>query len=347
MQALQWNRVDMTLKNVSAKIPEVTDDYVLVEVSHAGVCGTDLHIMAKEFRSSDLVILGHEFSGTVVKVGKNVKNVAVGQRVAVEPNSICGGCSFCRRGKPNFCKDGLAQALGVMNNGGFSNFCLVPGTQAIPVPDSLPLDKAALCEPYSCVVHGYELLGKVEDGSNILIMGAGIIGLLWGSMLHHRGFRNVTMVEVADGRRQLAKDAGLGFDVLHPSALEESFKGKEASEDGFDIVVDCTGNSKAIEMAFYMLKGGGKLLIFGCAPPTAEIKVKPAQIQFKELSIIGVQINPYCFTKAVTLVSDMADKYLDFKRLGIEVFTLNQYETAISKLKAGQISKAMFCVKKE
>ncbi|ESO97022.1 hypothetical protein LOTGIDRAFT_188066 [Lottia gigantea] len=344
MKGLQWNKSQSTLKMVEAPVPEVKPETVLLKVSHCGVCGTDLHIMQHEFRSGQLVILGHEFSGTIVKVGTGVNNVAVGDKVVVEPNSMCDTCRFCRRGRPNCCQKCLPEAIGCMKDGGMAEFCLIPAKYVVKFPEALPMDKAALVEPMACVIHGYEILGQIPDGTRMLVMGSGIIGLLWIHMLHYRGFRDVTVVEVSEGRRQIVSNSGLGYRVLHPNDLQVEFKNANMGEDGFDIVVDCTGNPRALEMAYGLLCSGATLLVFGCPPSKSKLTIDPSLIQTRELKILGVNVSPYCFIKAVSLVNDMAVKYLNFDKLGIKKYSLEQYETALTELKAGNISKAMFCI---
>ena len=346
MQSIHFNRpnADLTLRQTG--IPEVRDSAVLVRVCYSGVCGTDLHIMQKEFRSADDVTLGHEFSGVVEKVGKEVRDIKVGDKVAIDPNQMCGACRFCKHGQPNYCPVGLNVAIGICKNGGWADYCEVPAVHLNKLPDSMPLDKAALCEPFSCIVRGWENLGIVPDDAQVLVLGAGIIGLLWASLFHHHGYRDVTITELAEGRRKVAKSLGLGYDVLHPADLNKKFENVDTGIEGYDVIVDCTGAPKAIESAFPLLRCGGKMCLFGCCPKISQITINPADIMLKELTIVGSQVNPFTFTKAVSLVNSMADKYLDFDRLGIKLFSLEEYKNAIETLKRGEIAKAMFCVNK-
>lgn len=345
MRALQWDKIAGKLSLINKDVPGTSDipsGHILVKVAYSGICGTDLHIMQKEFRSADKVILGHEFSGTVVMVGPSVDLVKVGNKVVIDPNTHCNQCRFCYRGQPNFCANGMATAVGLFTDGGFSDYCLVHVKHVIKLPDSFPLDKGALCEPFSCIIRGWDNLGAIADDSQILILGAGIIGLLWASLFHHHGYRDVTITEIAEGRRKLAKDLDLGYQVCHPDDVQRKFADVDPGLHGYDIIVDCTGVPKALEAAFPLLRCGGKFCMFGCCPRVSEITINPADIMLKELTIVGSQVNPFTISKAVSLVQSMSERYLDFERLGIRFFPLEKYEEAIRMLKAGQISKAMF-----
>ncbi|ESO90859.1 hypothetical protein LOTGIDRAFT_122580 [Lottia gigantea] len=338
MKAIQWDKSNLTLGQVQK--PKIAGDEVLVEIAYSGVCGSDLHILDNEIGIPvDNLIIGHEITGTVVEVGPEVKHIKLQQRVSVDVNPHCTCCTFCQVGKRNYCHETFRKCIGIGEDGGFAEFCRVQSRQAIPIPNSLPFDKSVLLEPMGCVIHGYETVSPIEDGSKILIMGAGIYGLLWTCMFHHRGFRHVTVLEVSTERLNIGKGLQLGFDFCHP----DDFK---TSNQRFDIAVDCTGNTTAIELSLGFLNPGGKLLLFGLTPMDADIKLKPFEIVNKEIKIFGTAFSPFCFPKSVSLVSDMADKYLNYGKLGIEIFKLEQYEQAFNKLREKKISKAVFEIKK-
>ena len=267
-------------------------------------------------------------------------------RVVINPNTNCGRCSFCQEGQPHFCKTGsIRSSFGVWRNGGWSQYCRVSAETIYHVPPQITLRQAALCEPYSCIAHGYDLLTPLATSSNVLICGSGIIGLLWACLLHFHGHRNVTISEVSEHRRNLASGLGTSYQVVHPDVLvNKSKEAKLAGDDnwGFDAVVDCTGAPAAIEQAIKWLLRGGKMLVFGCCPKDSTIKINPNDVCFKELKIMGSLINPFTFPKAVELVKDMAEKYLNYDKLGIAVFDLPNYQSALDALSRAEISKAVF-----
>merc|ERR1712150_399092 len=145
-------------------------------------------------------------------------------------------------------------------------------------------------------------------------------------------------------RREIVTNLNLGIKVSHPSTMMDSYTKAcdEKDEDwGFDIIVDCTGAPKAIEQAFDWLRRGAKFLLFGCCPQDAKVTLSPFQIFYKELTIVGSLINPFCFPNALALVRDL-ESYLSYEKLGIGTFQLQDYPAAIEALESGLISKAVF-----
>jgi len=143
-------------------------------------------------------------------------------------------------------------------------------------------------------------------GSRFLVLGAGIIGVLWANALHLLGHRRITVSEPSDARRKLIAGLGLGIEGVTPQELQQRHE-KDRSW-GVDVVIDCSGNARAIESALEYLNPGGKLLIFGVSHPDARINVSPFQIYKKELSILGVLVNPYSFPKSLGYLESFGDK---------------------------------------
>ncbi|XP_049793796.1 uncharacterized protein LOC126203514 [Schistocerca nitens] len=342
MEALQFNSKTKTVSLIKKPVPPVKEGWVLVKVAYSGVCGTDLHVFEGSFPCSDSpVIMGHEFSGTVTAVGSNVTHLKVGDRVAVDPNSGCDTCDACTGGQPHYCEiGGIYRNLGMMNDGGWAEYCLAPARQVYKLPDKITFEQGALVEPISCVSHGWDMLSPVPVGSHILIIGAGIIGNLWACILHVQGHRKVTVCEPMQDRRKIVENLGFGFQVITPDSLK---KLKEKDEKfGFDVVIDCSGNGKAIEDAVWLLKCGGKLAIFGCAAPETRVSVSPYLLYKNEITIFAVKINPFSFPKALGFLESMGARYMDYEKLGVKVFSMKQHKEAFSELKKGLIAKAVF-----
>ena len=346
--SLQLYENDLSL--VTKPIPKLSNpEDVLIRVAYSGICGTDLHIIAGEFPASTKALtLGHEFCGIIENVGTSVTTFKVGDRVVVNPNNNCNVCSFCVKGKPHFCKTGgLRSTVGIWRNGGWAQFCRVPSCLVHKIAENLSFSKAALIEPYSCICRGFDQLGEIDPEANILICGSGIIGLLWASLLHFKGFRNISVSEISEKRRNMASSLNLGLKVCLPDYLvsqqRESLK-SDNSDWGFDVIIDCTGVPAAIEQAFGWLQRGATFIVFGCCPKDSKVKLNPFDIFNKELKIVGSLINPFTFPTAIKVVQDMADSYLDLERLGIKLFPLQEYSTALKSLKDGSVSKAMFAI---
>ncbi|XP_012263700.2 D-altritol 5-dehydrogenase-like [Athalia rosae] len=325
----------LALKKAAVPVPKGTE--VLVKVSYSGICGTDLHIIDGSFpcKENGPLVMGHEFSGLVESIGSEVTAFSVGQRVVVNPNDGCNTCNHCHGGNYHYCpRGGIHNTIGIFRDGGWSSHAVVPETQVHLVPDGVSLPQAALAEPLSCLAHGWDMINPVTIGTRILVIGAGIIGSLWASLFHLYGQRKSVIVsEPQSKRRQLFRNLDLDYQAVTPADLN----GRE-----FDLAIDCSGSAAAMEAAFPLLGNGGRLCVFGVASPQAELRIKPFEIYMKELTVFGVNINPFTFPKALSLVTAMADKYLDYKKLGIGIYKLSQYQEALNALKNGDISKAVF-----
>ena len=164
----------------------------------------------------------------------------IGDKVAVNPNNNCRKCRF----------GGLRSTIGIFSDGGWAEYCEVPGNQTFLLPDWVSLLQGVLCEPYSCILRGWDNNGIVDEDAEVLVMGVGIIGLLWASLFCHHGYRKVTITEVHEERKMIAQSMGFGYKVRYPVELKEKFSTAEAEVHGFDLIVDCTGHPKAIEEAF-------------------------------------------------------------------------------------------------
>ncbi|XP_022906067.1 uncharacterized protein [Onthophagus taurus] len=338
MKAIRFDPVKKRVELVELEIPKIKgDDQVLIKVAYAGICGTDLHIIQGEFPcKSAPIVLGHEFSGIVIEVGTKVTNVKPGDQVVIDPNSGCQTCHNCHIGDPHFCEvGGLQNTIGIYRDGGWAEFCLVPDKQVFVVPSNTNLKIAALSEPISCLVHGLDKISPLPIGKEILITGAGIIGNLWLVALHLMGHRKVTVSEPNLHRLKQLNKLETGYLAITPSELEKSQK-------KYDIIIDCSGYGPAIEKNLTILNNGGKLCIFGVAPPNIKINVSPYEIFSKELTIIGVKINPFTFPKALGMLEALNERYLNYENLGIATFKLEEFERALEALKSGVISKATF-----
>jgi len=235
-----------------------------------------------------------------------------------------------------------------LKDGGFARLCVVPSGQVHVLPSNMTLAQGALCEPMSCILHGWNRLkataGSVKANSKVLILGAGIIGNLWSSLLHHFGVRKVIVSEPSFDRRVIAEGLDLGYLVTSPLDLPNLMPKSrfDAEEEGVDVIIDCTGVPAALEAAMQFTKNGATVLVFGCAPVGKTMKLCPEEIFSKELTILGTKINPYTFAEAVSLVANMGSRYIDLERLGIGVYSLDRFNDGLEKLRQGQISKLMF-----
>ena len=165
-----------------------------------GVCGTDVHIYHGEPGSADVnppVVLGHEYSGEVVEVGKGVTGFAVGDHVTVDPNIYCGHCAYCQNGKKQLCPS--MEAIGVTRDGGFAQYSLIPASQAFKLEPTVPWEAAAMAEPLACCLHGIDLAG-IQVGDKVCVVGGGAIGLLMVQLAKLSGASQIVLSEPNEKR---------------------------------------------------------------------------------------------------------------------------------------------------
>ena len=262
--------------------PECGRDEVVIRVASSGICGTDIHIFRNEYESDFPLIPGHEFGGEIVEAGKDVTDLAVGDRVAVDPNIFCTRCDYCRDHQANHCANW--QGIGVTRNGGFAEYVNVPARAAYRVSADFSDAQLAFVEPLACVIWALRRI-LVQPADRILIFGCGPMGLLLLQALQRRGAADITMVDKQLARVRLAQRLGAAHTVLAASAQAEQLQA--IAPQGYDIVVDATGMPSVIESAFAHLKARGQFLQFGVTPMDAKISISPYDIFRKDWKIIG------------------------------------------------------------
>jgi 2-desacetyl-2-hydroxyethyl bacteriochlorophyllide A dehydrogenase len=274
--------------------PACEEEDVVVAVTSAGICGTDLHIFRGEFDAQFPLIPGHEFHGRVVETGSAVTTVRIGDHVVIDPNLYCGRCSRCRNQQHNQCLN-LA-AVGVTRDGGFAEFVSVPQNACYLLPDGMTDKQAAFVEPLACVVYALRRM-HVNPADRVLILGAGPMGLLLVQALRHSGASLIVVTEKQPHRAQLAQSMGANAAII--SGAEQEAHLRDLAPEGFDIVIDATGIPKVIENGFKQLKPRGTFLQFGVTPNDAQITLSPYDIFRKDWTILGSFALSYTFQPAI------------------------------------------------
>lgn len=297
--------------------PEIKANEVLVKTAFAGICGTDHALYAGLPGSADAVppiVLGHENSGVVTKIGKDVTNLSVGDRVAVDPNIYCGQCEFCRTDRPQLCEH--LSAVGVTRDGGFEEYFTAPASVVYAIPDDVSLEEAAVIEPISCAVHGMKLL-KVSPYQKALVIGDGFMGQLFTQLLQAYGIHQVDLAGIVDEKLKVNHDK---FGVKNTF---NTAKGEVVPANEYNVVIEAVGNPKTQELAIESAAKGGQVLMFGVGGPDAKFEMNTYDIFKKELTVQGSFINPYAFEDSIALLSS---KQLDVK-------TLISHELEVSQVK--------------
>ncbi len=293
MRALRWHgRADLRLEDVDA--PAVTaDDHVLIDVTMAGVCGTDLHEVAHGPNmirlaphplsgSEPPVTLGHEFVGRVRAIGAAVDDLAVGQRVTVDPCLRCGTCYWCLRGDYHICASG--GSIGLAADGAFADAVVVPRANVIPVPDAVSDRAAAMAEPLAVGLHAITRAG-VRAGDTVLVLGAGPIGLAVVLAARAAGAAHIMVSEPTARRREIALAIG-ATEALDPATSDVRRAAFVATgRIGPDVVVEATGRADQYELAVTAVRRGGTVALAGISDN--DISVNLRQVVLFERTIRG------------------------------------------------------------
>lgn len=311
----------------SVSVQEVEDPTpgpgeVVVEVAACGLCGTDLHILDGEFAPSLPIVPGHEMAGTVVAHGRDVEGPAIGTPVAVDPSLYCHECWYCRHGRDNLCE--RWGAIGVSTAGGAATYVAAPAANCVPLPPDLPIRDAALVEPLSCAVRGYDVL-RSQLGSSVLVYGSGTMGLMMLTLAQRVGAASVDVVDVNPERLASAERLGSSRAVTDPAELEQP--------RGWDLVVDATGNVKAIQDGLGRVAPGGTFLQFGVSAESARVEIEPYAIYNREITITGSMAVLHSFERAARL---FATGVLDADFLISHRVPLEDYPKALEMFARGE-----------
>ncbi len=261
-------------------LPSLDPQAVLVEVSHCGICGTDLHLVLEQFARRGSV-LGHEWAGTVAAAGAAAGEWERGARVVANPHPGCGECRACRRGRPSVClRREAPDYLGF--RGAFCRYVSVDAARLLRIPDALPTRAAALTEPTAIALHTVNLSGVSTD-DRVLVTGAGPVGLLTVAVLRARGVRDITVSEPAPQRRERARAVGAAT-LVRPDELPAVPIGRIADRP-YTFAFECSGHASAAEAALDQLDSAGTLVFVGTGstPP----RINHNRMIVLELTAIG------------------------------------------------------------
>jgi threonine dehydrogenase-like Zn-dependent dehydrogenase len=310
---------DLRLEELA--VPDPQPGQVRLRPLAVGLCGTDAHILQGEFPAPAPVVLGHEVAGIVDAVGAGVKGLKEGDLATVQPNTYCGLCRYCRMGREHLCSN--LCAYGVHMNGGFAEAMAVSARHVYRLPSSMDARLACLAEPLACCVHGMDRVA-IQSGSTVLVIGAGLIGLMLTRLARLAGAGLIVSSEPQALRRACALQFGADRAVEANQVGERQAMAATHGE-GFDFVIDAVGSSATFAQGINLAARGGSILVFGCAPTHATASVRPFDIYARELTVIGSFINPYTHERAVNLLPQMG-----LEKLRIEALPLAEFRQAFA-----------------
>lgn len=320
-------------------MPEYGQDEVLIRVAYCGICGTDLHIYHDQYPYYPPVILGHEFSGEIVEVGKNVSAFAVGDRVVGEPhNKACGKCYQCRNGHIQNCSEKRSIGWGI--DGAFTNYLVMPEHLLHKIPDNVSYEAATVAEPAAIVAHQLLERAKVTPGDSVVIMGVGPIALLAAQMARIAGAGKIILCGCTSDieyRLKIAENLecyDLFIDVLKEDAVEIVMK---ETGIGADLVVEASGAGSAIKTAIEALKKRGRLCAIGMtARENVEIPWNIAMMK-----VLDIQFNMSSSYEGWKIALTLLESGKLKTEPMTEVRNLRDWEQCFADLEAGKALKIL------
>jgi len=282
------------------EVRELLENEILISVKACGVCQTDRHIVSGHegaTKNEDDVVLGHEFSGIVEKIGSNVKNFKVGDRVCIDPNIMCGSCFHCKKGEPHMCDNMIA--TGVNLNGGFAEQCIVLESQAFKINDDVSFEEAAMAEPISCCLHGIDL-AEIKAGDTVVVVGGGPIGLMMAQLSKLSGAANTIVIEPMKEKYELISKLGVD-EIINP--FEQDVNEILKKYTNIDVVIECVGKIQTMKNAISYAGKKAKILFFGLCGEEEKLEILPFEFFKKELTLKSSFVNPYTVGRAVELLN--------------------------------------------
>ena len=266
-------------------IPEPGPNEVLIRVEKTAICGTDLHIYKWDEWSRRTIqpglVIGHEFVGEIAGLGPGVTGYEPGQRVSAEGHVVCGICRNCRAGTRHLCPNTVG--IGVNRDGAFAEYVVVPAFNLWPIPDEIPSKLAAFFDPYGNAAHCALQFDMV--GEDVLITGAGPIGIIAAGICKHIGARNIVVTDLNDYRLNLAEDMG-ATRIVNVTREDLTDVRKDIGLKGFDRGLEMSGNARAFNDMLHNMYHGGKIALLGLLPSGTGIDWD--QVIFKGLEMHGI-----------------------------------------------------------
>ncbi len=315
--------------------PEIGHNDVLIRVTHSAICGTDIHIYKWDDWAQKTVpvplVIGHEFSGEVVEMGSEVRGFEPGDRVSAEGHITCGVCRNCRAGRRHLCMNTVG--IGVNRPGAFAEYIVVPAFNVFKVPDAVSSEMASILDPFGNATHtalSFDLVGE-----DVLITGAGPIGIMAVPVAKHAGARHVVITDVNDYRLDLARKLGATRAINVQSTSLDDTMDELGMEEGFDVGLEMSGNPMAFNDMLRTMHHGGKVAVLGIPP--ADTTIDWNQVIFKGLVLKGVYGREMFETWYK--MSSMLQSGLSVESVITHHFGIDEFQTGFDLMESGQSGK--------
>jgi threonine 3-dehydrogenase len=337
MKALVKLRAEPGLWMERRPVPDIGPDDVLIRIRQTGICGTDIHIWNWDDWAARTVpvplITGHEFAGEIVELGRNVEGLTIGQRCSGEGHLIGKQSRQSRAGK--FHLDPATRGIGVNEPGAFAQYLRLPAFNVVPLPDTIDDEIGAILDPLGNAVHtalSFDLVGE-----DVLITGAGPIGIMAAAVARHVGARHVVITDVNPARLELAASVA---DVVPVNVMTEDLGDVIARlkmKQGFDVGMEMSGNQQALDQMVEAMTMGGRIAMLGIPP--GKSPVDWSRIVFKAITIKGVYGREIFETwyKMIALL----ENGLDVRRVITHRFKVDDFEAGFAAMRSGQSGKVV------
>lgn len=318
-------------------VPEPGANDVLIKIVKTAICGTDIHIFNWDPWSSATVplpmVIGHEFSGTIAAMGSEVRGLKVGDRVSGEGHLTCGYCRNCRAGNRHLCRNTVG--VGVNRPGAFAEYLCIPASNAFKIPDDVSDEMASLLDPFGNAAHtalSFDLVGE-----DVLITGAGPIGIMAAAIARHVGARHVVITDVNEYRLDLAKKMGASVAVNVKKHSIREVMDQLGMREGFDVGLEMSGVLDAFSDMLEAMNHGGKIAMLGIFGKNAAIDWN--QIIFKGLQVKGIY-GREMYETWYKMVS-MLQSGLDLAPMITHRFGVDDFERAFEVMNSGRSGKVV------
>ncbi|MEA3119293.1 MAG: threonine 3-dehydrogenase [Paraburkholderia sp.] len=317
--------------------PDVGHNDVLIRIKRTAICGTDIHIWKwDEWAQKTIPVpmhVGHEYVGEIVEMGQEVRGFAIGDRVSGEGHITCGFCRNCRAGRRHLCRNTVG--VGVNREGSFAEYLAIPAFNAFRIPDEISDDLAAIFDPFGNATHtalSFDLVGE-----DVLITGAGPIGIMAAAIAKHVGARNIVVTDINEYRLALARKMGATRAVnVARESLREVMSDLHMTE-GFDVGLEMSGAPGALTTLLEAMNHGGKVALLGIPP--AQTAIDWNQVIFKGLEIKGIY-GREMFETWYKMVA-MLQSGLDLSPILTHRFAVDDYQKAFDTMLSGESGKVI------
>ncbi len=335
MKVLEKSTAAPGLKLTTAPRPKCGDYDVLVRIQKTSICGTDLHIYNWDPWAQSTIkaplIIGHEFMGIIEEVGREIDSFQVGDRVSGEGHITCGFCRNCRAGQKHLCRK--TQGIGIQRDGAFAEFLAFPASNAFKIPNDISDSVASIFDPYGNAVHAtlsFDLVGE-----DVLITGAGPIGIMAVAIARHVGARNIVITDINDYRLSLAQKIAPCHTLNPRKKSLESLVEEIGLTEGFDVGLEMSGNAQAFQQMIRHMRHGSRIASLGIFPE--EVSVDWSAVIFKSLTIKGIY-GRQMYETWYKMVA-MLQNNLKISPVITHEFAPEEFEQAFQIMKEGQSGK--------